>query len=58
LAGTSPAWHMFGFPIHERDLAVIHLAIHIEKGQRVFFTSETEIDRATNSLNCLNCVFV
>ncbi|XP_044575177.1 uncharacterized protein LOC123258986 [Cotesia glomerata] len=42
------AWRIFGFPIHERDPTVVHLAIHLENGQRVFFTNETAIDRAIN----------
>ncbi|GFX22534.1 ATP-dependent DNA helicase [Trichonephila clavipes] len=42
------AWRIFGFPIHERDPAVVQLAIHLENGQRVFFTNETAIDRAIN----------
>ncbi|XP_044596944.1 uncharacterized protein LOC123273568, partial [Cotesia glomerata] len=39
---------IFGFQIHERDPAVVQLAVHLENGQRVFFTNETAIDRAIN----------
>ncbi|GFW98847.1 helitron_like_N domain-containing protein [Trichonephila clavipes] len=57
------AWRIFGFPIHERDPAVVQLAIHLENGQRVFFTNETAIDRAINPPKTtltafLNCVIV
>ncbi|XP_042903221.1 uncharacterized protein [Parasteatoda tepidariorum] len=41
-------WRIFGFPIHERDPTVIHLAVHLENGQSVYFTNETAIDRAIN----------
>jgi hypothetical protein len=40
--------HIFGFPIHGRDPAVLHLAVHLENGQHVYFTSKTVIDCAIN----------
>jgi hypothetical protein len=30
-------WRIFNFEIHDRDLTVQHLAVHLENGQRVFF---------------------
>uniref|UniRef100_W8AK89 Uncharacterized protein n=1 Tax=Ceratitis capitata TaxID=7213 RepID=W8AK89_CERCA len=48
ISSNEAAWRIFGFPIHERDPAVVQLAIHLENGQRVFFTNETAIDRAIN----------
>ncbi|CAF4944006.1 unnamed protein product [Pieris macdunnoughi] len=48
ISSNEAAWHIFGFPIHERDPAVVQLAVHLENGQRVFFTNETAIDRAVN----------
>jgi hypothetical protein len=53
LTGTSApsneaVWHIFGFSIHEQDPAVFNLAVHFENGQRVYFKSETAIDRAIN----------
>lgn len=48
ISSNEAVWHIFGFQIHERDPAVIHLAVHLENGQRVFFTNETAIDRAMN----------
>ncbi|VDO30468.1 unnamed protein product [Onchocerca flexuosa] len=27
------------FPIHERSLAVVHLAVHLKNGQSVYFTA-------------------
>ncbi|XP_036339810.1 uncharacterized protein LOC118749148 [Rhagoletis pomonella] len=48
ISSNEAVWRIFGFPIHERDPAVIHLAVHLENGQRVFFTNETAIERAMN----------
>lgn len=48
ISSNEAVWRMFGFPIHKRNPAVIHLAVHLENGQRVFFTNETAIDRAIN----------
>ncbi|GBP35444.1 hypothetical protein EVAR_94895_1 [Eumeta japonica] len=31
----------FSFPIHEREPAVQHLAVHLENGQRVYFTKDS-----------------
>lgn len=33
-------WRIFGFPIHERHPTVVHLSVHLENGQRVYFTPE------------------
>ncbi|CAG9834798.1 unnamed protein product [Diabrotica balteata] len=48
ISSNEAAWRIFGFPIHERDPVVVHLAVHLENGQRVFFTTETVINRASN----------
>ncbi|KAG8236460.1 hypothetical protein J437_LFUL016911 [Ladona fulva] len=34
-------WIMLGFPIHDRQPAVVHLTEHLHNGQRVYFTKET-----------------
>lgn len=34
-------WRILSFPIHDRNPAVIHLTVHLENGQRVYFTKET-----------------
>lgn len=31
-------WRMFGFPLHERQSAIVQLAVHLENGQCVDFT--------------------
>ncbi|GFU47736.1 ATP-dependent DNA helicase [Trichonephila clavipes] len=46
ISGYEAIWHILSFPIHERDPAVEHLAIHLENGQRVYFTEENVLQRA------------
>ncbi|XP_044593840.1 uncharacterized protein LOC123271521 [Cotesia glomerata] len=48
ISSNEAVWRIFGFPIHERDPAVVQLAVHLENGQRVYFTNETAINRAIN----------
>ncbi|XP_074000087.1 uncharacterized protein [Rhodnius prolixus] len=48
ISSNEAVWRIFGFPIHERDPAVIHLAVHLENGQRVYFTNDTALDHAIN----------
>ncbi|KFM61863.1 hypothetical protein X975_16402, partial [Stegodyphus mimosarum] len=35
------AWHIFGFPIHKHEPTVLHLAVHLENGQTVYFLKDT-----------------
>ncbi|XP_059051905.1 uncharacterized protein LOC131846585 [Achroia grisella] len=39
-------WRIFSFPIHERHPTVVHLAVHLENGQRVCFTASNAAERA------------
>ncbi|CAH1099330.1 unnamed protein product [Psylliodes chrysocephalus] len=48
ISSNEAVWRIFVFPIHERDPAFIHLAVHLENGQRVYFTNDTALDRAIN----------
>ncbi|GFQ97672.1 uncharacterized protein TNCT_505641 [Trichonephila clavata] len=48
ISSNEAVWHIFSFQIHERDPAVFHLAVHLQNGQRVYFTNETAIDHAIN----------
>lgn len=34
-------WRILSFPIHDRYPTVVHLTVHLENGQRVYFTRET-----------------
>ena len=33
-------WRLFGFDIHDRYPAMVNLSVHLENGQRVYFTQE------------------
>ena len=46
ISSNEAIWHILSFPIHERDPSVQHLAIHLENGQRVYFTEEDLLQRA------------
>ncbi len=39
-------WRLLSFQIHERYPAVVHLAVHLENGQRVYFTEANAAQRA------------
>lgn len=39
-------WRIFSFPIHERHPTVVHLSVHLENGQRVYFTEANAAQRA------------
>ncbi|GFX74424.1 helitron_like_N domain-containing protein [Trichonephila clavipes] len=46
ISSNESIWRIFSFPIHERDPAVIHLVVHLENGQRVYFTEQTALQQA------------
>lgn len=46
LSSNEACWRIFSFPIHERYPAVQQLAVHLENGQRVYFTNETAAQQA------------
>lgn len=46
VSSNEAVWRLFAFPIHDRYPAVIHLAVHLENGQRVYFTEATAVARA------------
>ena len=47
VSSNEAVWRILEFPIHERDPPVQQLAIYLENGQRVYFTEETAMDRAS-----------
>ena len=47
VSSNEAAWRILEFPIHERDPPVQQLAVHLENGQRVYFTEETAMDQAS-----------
>ncbi|XP_071040071.1 uncharacterized protein [Parasteatoda tepidariorum] len=46
ISSNEAIWRIFTFPIHERDPAVVHLAVHLENGQRVYFTEQNALQQA------------
>ena len=46
-SSNEAVWCIVSFPIHERIPAVVHLVVHLENGQRVFFG----IQRPQKALN-------
>ncbi|KIH44087.1 hypothetical protein ANCDUO_25899, partial [Ancylostoma duodenale] len=44
-------WHILSFSIHERYPPVVHLSVHLENGQRVYFTADNAEERAANPPN-------
>lgn len=47
ISSNEAFWRIFGFSIHERYPAVYQLAVHLENGQRVYFT-DTNVQNAVN----------
>ena len=37
ISSNEAVWQILSFPIHERSPAVVHLAVHLQNGQRVYF---------------------
>lgn len=47
ISSNEAVWRILGFPIHERYPTVFHLSVHLENGQRVYFTEATARSRAS-----------
>ena len=65
ISSSEAVWRLLSFPIHERYPAVVHLAVHLENGQRLYFTSSNLAQKVTNPPQttllaffelCLNCL--
>ena len=48
ISSSEAVWRILAFHIHERYPTVLHLAVHLENGQRVYFNSVNLSDRVTN----------
>ena len=48
ISSSEAAWRIFCFPIHERYPPIMHLAVHLENGQRVYFNPENVHDKVQN----------
>ena len=51
ISSNEAVWRILGFNIHERSPAVVHLSVHLENGQRVYFTEVSAAQRAENPPN-------
>lgn len=49
ISSNEAVWRILSFPMHERDPAVIHLAVHLENGQRVYFNEQSALARAVTA---------
>ena len=45
ISSNEAVWRILDFPIHERRPTVEHLAVHLENGQRVYFTEDNLHER-------------
>ena len=46
ISSNEAVWRILEFPIHERYPTVIHLSVHLENGQRIFFHDGNAQERA------------
>lgn len=37
VSSNEAVWRLLGFPLHERHPALIHLSVHLENGERIYF---------------------
>lgn len=51
ISSNEAVWRIFDFPIHERHPTVTHLSVHLENGQRVYFTEVNVIQRLCDPPN-------
>lgn len=48
ISSNEAIWRILGFKIHERYPTVLHLAVHLDNGQRVYYNSKNAKRRAEN----------
>ncbi|GFT05677.1 ATP-dependent DNA helicase [Trichonephila clavipes] len=48
ISSSEAVWRILCFPIHERFPPVMHLSVHLENGQRVYFTEDNVIHKIIN----------
>ncbi|XP_053595510.1 uncharacterized protein LOC128667831 [Microplitis demolitor] len=57
ISTSEAVWRIVSFPIHERFPPVMHLAVHLENGQRVFFNENNILNQINNSKTTLMAFF-
>lgn len=45
ISSNEAIWRIFGFSMHERSPTIVHLSVHLENGQRVYFTEHNLRDK-------------
>jgi hypothetical protein len=45
ISSNEAVWRILDFPIHDRHPTAVHLAVHLENGQRVYFTEDNLHER-------------
>ena len=48
LSSNESFWRIFSYAIHYRSVPVTHLQVHLENGQRVYFTEQNAAEAAAN----------
>ncbi|GFX95421.1 ATP-dependent DNA helicase [Trichonephila clavipes] len=48
ISSSEAVWWILCFPIHERFPPVMHLSVHLENGQTVYFTKDSAIHKIIN----------
>ena len=48
ISSNEAVWRILSFPIHKRSPDVVHLAVHLQNGQRVYFPETNVQQRALN----------
>ncbi|GFV33801.1 ATP-dependent DNA helicase [Trichonephila clavipes] len=45
VSSNEAAWRILGLPLHERHPTIIHLAVHLPNGERIYFTENNFRER-------------
>ncbi|XP_046965797.1 uncharacterized protein LOC124534146 [Vanessa cardui] len=48
ISSNESVWRLLGFPLHERHPTVTHLNVHLENGERVYFTENNFQERLSS----------
>ncbi|XP_074115778.1 ATP-dependent DNA helicase PIF1-like [Cotesia typhae] len=48
ISSSEAVWHIFRFQIHDRFPSVMHLAVHLENGQRIYYNQQNVIEKIIN----------
>jgi hypothetical protein len=51
VSSNEAVWRILNFCIHDRHPTVVHLNVHLENGQRVYFPAENYLERAAEPPN-------